>query len=71
MIDSKGNVSVIAESGATSDIDGIGLQASFNRLQGLTIDSHGNLYVTTYNYQTNGGNEVRKNRFRIDTCFFA
>ena len=63
MIDSKGNVSVIAGSGAASDIDGIGLQASFNGPQGLTIDSHGNLYVTTYNYQTNGGNKVRKITF--------
>lgn len=63
MIDSKGNVSVIAGSGAAEDIDGIGLHAAFNGPQGLTIDSHGNLYVTTYNYDTKGGNKVRKITF--------
>jgi DNA-binding beta-propeller fold protein YncE len=63
MIDNKGNISVIAGSGAAEDIDGIGLQAAFNGPQGLTIDSHGNLYVTTFNYDTNGGNEVRKITF--------
>jgi hypothetical protein len=63
MIDSKGNVSIIAGSGAAEDIDGIGLQAAFNGPQGLTIDSNGNLYVTTFNYDTNGGNKVRKITF--------
>jgi hypothetical protein len=63
MIDNKGNTSVIAGSGVAADIDGIGLQAAFNGPQGLTIDSHGNLYVTTFNYDTNGGNKVRKISF--------
>ncbi|MEO8711911.1 MAG: IPT/TIG domain-containing protein [Parafilimonas sp.] len=63
MIDRQGNVSVIAGGGNAEDIDGVGLQASFNGPQGLTIDSHGNLYVTTFNYTTNGGNKIRKITF--------
>ncbi len=63
MIDTQGNVSVIAGSGNAEDVDGVGLQASFNGPQGLTIDAHGNLYVSTYNYTTNGGNKVRKITF--------
>jgi hypothetical protein len=64
-IESKtGNISIIAGSGSAADVDGIGLQASFNGPQGLTIDSQGNLYVTTYNYNTNGGNKVRKITFQ-------
>jgi hypothetical protein len=63
MIDNKGNTSVIAGSGVAADIDGVGLEAAFNGPQGLTIDSHGNLYVTTFNYDTNGGNKVRKISF--------
>ncbi|MEO8416949.1 MAG: IPT/TIG domain-containing protein [Ginsengibacter sp.] len=63
MIDNNGNFSVIAGSGAAEDVDGIGLQAAFNGPQGLAIDSHGNLYVTTFNYDTNGGNKIRKVSF--------
>jgi hypothetical protein len=60
LIDPNGNVITIAGSGAAADVDGVGLAASFNGPQGLTIDSNGNLYVTTYNYDTQGGNKVRK-----------
>lgn len=63
MIDTEGHVSVIAGSGAAADIDGIGEAAAFDGPQGLAIDSHGNLYVTTFNYDTNGGNKVRKITF--------
>jgi hypothetical protein len=60
LIDPNGNAITIAGSGEAADVDGIGLSASFNGPQGLTIDSNGNLYVTTYNYNTKGGNKVRK-----------
>lgn len=60
MLDRSGNSKIIAGSGQAADIDGVGLQASFNGPQGLTIDTKGNLYVTTYNYNTAGGNKVRK-----------
>ena len=63
-IDKNGNITVIAGSGNASDVDGIGLDASFNGPQGITIDKEGNLYVTTFNYNTNGGNKVRKITFR-------
>jgi len=41
-------------------VDGVGLNASFNGPQGLTIDKAGNLYMTTYNYETASGNKIRK-----------
>ena len=37
-----------------------GLNASFNGPQGLCIDDNGVLYMTTFNYDTNGGNKIRK-----------
>jgi DNA-binding beta-propeller fold protein YncE len=57
---SSGNVLTIAGSGNPADVDGTGLNASFNGPQGLCIDDSGALYMTTFNYNTNGGNEVRK-----------
>jgi hypothetical protein len=60
MIDKTGTATTIAGSGTAADVDGIGLNASFNGPQGITIDVNGNLYVTTYNYNTTSGNEVRK-----------
>jgi len=57
---STGKIFTIAGSGNAADIDGIGLNASFNGPQGLCIDDNGNLYMTTYNYTNNSGNEVRK-----------
>ena len=56
-------MSTIAGNGVAADTDGIGLDASFNGPQGITIDAAGNLYVTTFNYNTNGGNKVRKITF--------
>jgi len=60
MIDKFGNSRTIAGSGQAADIDGVGLQAAFDGPQGITIDTKGNLYVTTYNYNTATGNKVRK-----------
>ncbi|MDB5062488.1 MAG: hypothetical protein JWP67_2331 [Mucilaginibacter sp.] len=60
MIEKNGLVTVIAGSGKAEDIDGVGVNASFNGPQGITIDTNGNLYITTYNYDTKGGNKVRK-----------
>lgn len=57
---STGRLIVIAGSGNPEDVDGIGLNASFNGPQGLTIDKKGDLYMTTYNYETAGGNKIRK-----------
>ncbi|MBN8787211.1 MAG: IPT/TIG domain-containing protein [Terrimonas sp.] len=63
-IDKAGNITKIAGSGMAADIDGIGLEASFNGPQGIAIDADGNLYVTTFNYDTNEGNKVRKIEFK-------
>lgn len=63
-IDKYGHMKKIAGSGLAADIDGIGLEASFNGPQGITIDADGNLYVTTYNYDTQEGNKVRKIEFK-------
>lgn len=63
-IDQAGNITKIAGSGMAADIDGIGLEASFNGPQGIAIDADGNLYVTTFNYDTNEGNKVRKIEFK-------
>jgi DNA-binding beta-propeller fold protein YncE len=60
MIDMSGQSRVIAGSGEAADIDGIGLKAAFDGPQGITVDSKGNVYVTTYNYDRNTGNKVRK-----------
>ena len=57
---STGNAIILAGSGNPADVDGIGLNASFNGPQGLCIDDNGVLYMTTFNYDNNGGNEVRR-----------
>jgi len=57
---STGRKVVIAGSGNAEDVDGVGLNASFNGPQGLVTDRHGNLYISTYNYDTRGGNKIRK-----------
>lgn len=57
---SSGRVFTIAGSGNALDADGIGMNASFNGPRGLCIDDQGVLYMTTYNDNTKGGNEVRK-----------
>jgi hypothetical protein len=57
---STGKISTIAGSGMPEDVDGIGLNASFNGPQGLTIDDNGDLFMTTYNYDTREGNKIRK-----------
>ncbi|MBO9729626.1 MAG: IPT/TIG domain-containing protein [Chitinophaga sp.] len=57
---STGDNFIIAGSGSAADVDGQGVQASFNGPQGLTIDDKGQLYLTTFNYNTNGGNKIRK-----------
>jgi DNA-binding beta-propeller fold protein YncE len=57
---STGRKVVIAGSGNAEDVDGVGLNASFNGPQGLVIDAHGDLYISTYNYDTRGGNKIRK-----------
>lgn len=62
-IDKNGTITVIARSGNAEDVDGIGLDASFDGPQGITIDKDGNLFVTTFNYTTNTGNKVRKVTF--------
>jgi len=63
-IEPNGTITIIAGSGNALDQDGIGVQASFNGPQGITIDKEGNLYVTTYNYNNKSGNKVRKISFR-------
>lgn len=60
MIDKDQNVTIIAGSGSALDADGIDLKASFNGPMGIAIDVEGNLYVTTYNFTTGGGNKIRK-----------
>ena len=57
---STGNMLTLAGSGTAADVDGIGLGASFNGPQGLTITDNGTLFMTTYNYTTQEGNKVRK-----------
>jgi streptogramin lyase len=60
IIEKNGKITTIAGSGLAADVDGVGLNASFNGPQGMAIDNDGNLYITTYNYDTKGGNKVRK-----------
>ena len=62
-IDKNGTITVIAGSGAPSDIDGIGTQASFDGPMGIAIDKEGSLYITTYNFSSGLGNKVRKISF--------
>jgi|GEM_PF-801633 len=62
-IDKNKKSTIIAGSGIADDVDGIGLHASFNGPQGIAIDSKGDLYVTTFNYDNNKGNKVRKIHF--------
>ncbi|WP_426670640.1 IPT/TIG domain-containing protein [Mucilaginibacter sp. McL0603] len=60
MIEKNGKSTIIAGNGNPADVDGVGVQASLNGPQGLAIDADGNLYVSTYNYTTGAGNEIRK-----------
>ena len=60
MIDKSGNITTLAGSGTAVDTDGIGLKASFNGPHGIVVDSKGNIYVSTFNPNTGGGNEIRK-----------
>lgn len=53
-------VITLAGNGVAADIDGPGLQASFNGPQGIVVGSDGNIYVSTYNYDTKGGNKIRR-----------
>jgi hypothetical protein len=55
-----GSITTIAGNGDNADVDGPGATASFNGPMGLIIDQQGNLFVTTYNFDTRGGNKVRK-----------
>ena len=63
-IDKNNKSTIIAGNGIADDIDGIGVLASFNGPQGIAIDSKGDLYVTTFNYDNNTGNKVRKIHFQ-------
>jgi len=60
IIEKNGRSVTIAGSGKAADVDGIGLASSFNGPQGLAIDKHGNLFVSTFNYDTKQGNKIRK-----------
>ena len=60
IIGKNGKAVVIAGSGNPKDVDGLGLNASFDGPRGITIDKAGDLYVTTYNEDTKTGNKVRK-----------
>jgi hypothetical protein len=57
-------VITIAGNGTAADVDGMGLNASFDHPRGITIDNEGNLYVTTYNHERGTGNKIRKITFR-------
>jgi streptogramin lyase len=60
MIDPSGNITVIAGSGTAADTDGVALKASFNGPHGITVDAIGEIYVSTFNPSTGGGNKIRK-----------
>jgi DNA-binding beta-propeller fold protein YncE len=60
LVDKTGNSLIIAGNGQASDVDGIGLAASFDGPQGITIDDLGQIYVSTYNYDRGTGNKIRK-----------
>lgn len=64
MFAKNGNITTIAGNGNPADVDGIGLNASFDEPQGIAIDKDGNLFVTTYNYDHTTGNKVRKLSFK-------
>lgn len=51
----NGISSIFAGTGEVGSADGIGTSATFNNLQGITIDLSGNLYVSDY-----GNNLIRK-----------
>jgi hypothetical protein len=67
-ITSSGVVTTIAGSGSNQNIDGIGTNAAFSELFDITIDSFGNLYVTSsslikkitpsFNVSTFAGNDL-------------
>lgn len=57
---STGRSIILTGSGEMSDVDGEGLNASFNSPVGLAVDSWGVLYVSTYNIDANTGNKIRK-----------
>lgn len=59
-----GEVTVIAGTGDAVDIDGDASTAAFNGPMGLISDAEGNLYVSTYNFDTRQGNNIRKITFR-------
>ncbi|HZX57882.1 MAG TPA: NHL repeat-containing protein [Mucilaginibacter sp.] len=54
-ITSKGMVSTIAGNGSIGDANGDGSAASFELLQGIVVDAHGNLYLSE-----GGNNDIRK-----------
>jgi sugar lactone lactonase YvrE len=60
IIEKSGNIVIIAGNGMATDVDGVGLKASFDGPQGMVIDKDGNLYVATYNYDKKTGNKIRK-----------
>ena len=60
LIDPNGSVITLAGNGKAADIDGVGTNASFNGPCGLAIDNQGNLFVSTYNFDTGSGNKIRK-----------
>ena len=51
----EGSVSTIAGSGLAARVDGVASVASFNKPQGLGVDSFGKIFVTE-----NGFNKVRQ-----------
>lgn len=61
---STGKVTTIAGSGKAQDVDGIGTAASFNGPMSIVMDTAGDLYVSTYNFDTDGGNRIRKITFQ-------
>jgi DNA-binding beta-propeller fold protein YncE len=60
IIEKNGRVVTIAGSGEARDIDGANVSAAFNGPTGITISPDGSLYVTTFNFENNTGNKVRK-----------
>jgi hypothetical protein len=59
-IDKSGNITTIAGSGEATDTDGAGRKAAFNGPHGIVADAKGNIYVSTFNPTTGGGNKIRK-----------
>jgi sugar lactone lactonase YvrE len=62
-INKDGSRTIIAGNGVAADIDGIGMDSSFDSPIGITSDKDGNLYVTNYNFTTRTGNRIRKVSF--------